>query len=317
MRCLRKDSRSRRAKRVFVCACLLLTAIDGVSARNVYRWVDAQGMVHYTDQPPTGTAASRVPVTTVRVEGEVQKLATLRLDSSENHYDAVVTNMQAGPVEIELRAADASNIASDPPLPLRVVLKPYESVKVATLSLADPTRPSGKFALQLGNFPGDPHAQPQDVIYRLPVESRDWRMGQGWHGRFSHNDAQSGYAIDIVVDEGTPVLAARDGTVMMVDSDFDKAGLNREKFVERANAIRIVHDDGTMAVYGHLKLDGQLVRPGQRVRAGQRIGYSGNTGYTGGPHLHFCVQVNRGFDLESIPFRMQGPAGPVTIPDER
>ena len=113
------------------------------------------------------------------------------------------------------------------------------------------------------------------------------------------------------------MLAARGGVVMQVESDFDKAGLDREKYVERANVIRIVHDDGSMAIYAHLRLDGALVRPGERVDAGQRIGYSGNTGYSGGPHLHFAVLVNRGMDLESIPFRMQSPAGVVSIPGAR
>ena len=313
MRKFRSRKQVSRIPRAALCAGLLLAG--GVMARDVYRWVDAQGMVHYTDQPPTGSAASRVPVSVVRVEGEVAKIASLRVDSSGDHYDAVVTNAIAGPVEVELRAANASNLASNPVLPFRTVLQAYASAKIATLSLADPTRHGG-FSLQLGAVPGDPNTQPQDVAYRLPVEASDWRIGQGWHGAFTHNDAQSGYAVDIVVAEGTPVLAARDGTVMMVESDFDKAGLGA-KYADRANEIRILHDDGTMAVYAHLKLDGALVRPGQRVVAGQRIAYSGNTGYSTGPHLHFAVQVNRGMDLESIPFRMQGPSGPIAIPDGR
>ena len=35
--------------------------------------------------------------------------------------------------------------------------------------------------------------------------------------------------------------------------------------------------------------------------------------FTTGPDLHFAVQVNRGMRLESIPFRMRGPAGPLRI----
>jgi murein DD-endopeptidase MepM/ murein hydrolase activator NlpD len=93
---------------------------------------------------------------------------------------------------------------------------------------------------------------------------------------------------------------------MQVESDFDKAGLDLEQYGGRANFVRIVHEDGTMAVYAHLQEDGVLVRPGQRVRTGQRIGTSGNTGFTTAPHLHIALQVNRGMRLESIPFRMQG-----------
>jgi murein DD-endopeptidase MepM/ murein hydrolase activator NlpD len=271
---------------------------------------------HYTDRPPTGQAATRVAVSVTPVRAEVSAIAQMQVEADGDHYDAVVTNTLAGPIEVELQAINASNLASTPALPLRALLKPYANVTLAKLGLANPTQ-AGGFQLKLAAVPGDPTAQAQAVTYLLPVDTRSWRIDQGWHGSFSHNDAQSSYAIDISVDEGTPVLAARDGVVMQVESDFDKAGLNREKFVERANVIRIVHDDGSMAVYAHLKLDGALVRPGQHVVAGQRIGYSGNTGFTTGPHLHFVVQVNRGIDLESIPFQMRGPSGPVAIPGAR
>ena len=93
---------------------------------------------------------------------------------------------------------------------------------------------------------------------------------------------------------------------MQVESDFDKAGLDLEKYGGRANYVRILHDDGTMGLYAHLRPEGVLVRVGQRVRQGQQIGLSGNTGFTSGPHLHFAVQVNRGMNLLSIPFRMPG-----------
>ena len=100
---------------------------------------------------------------------------------------------------------------------------------------------------------------------------------------------------------------------MQVENDFAKAGLNRERYGGRANFIRILHEDGTMALYAHLREEGALVRVGQRVRGGQQIGLSGNTGFTTGPHLHFVIQVNRGMKLESLPFRMRGPAGPLRI----
>jgi murein DD-endopeptidase MepM/ murein hydrolase activator NlpD len=100
---------------------------------------------------------------------------------------------------------------------------------------------------------------------------------------------------------------------MQVESDFDKAGLDLEKYGGRANYVRILHDDGTMALYAHLREEGVLVRVGQRVRAGQRIGLSGNTGFTSGPHLHFALQVNRGMRLVSVPFRMIGPDGYLSL----
>ena len=99
--------------------------------------------------------------------------------------------------------------------------------------------------------------------------------------------------------------------------DPAKAGLHREKYGGRANFIRILHDDGSMAVYAHLQPEGVQVHTGQRVRQGQRIGLSGNTGFSTAPHLHFVLQVNRGMRLESIPFRMFGPLGELRFPGSR
>jgi len=78
-----------------------------------------------------------------------------------------------------------------------------------------------------------------------------------------------------------------------------------DTLLRNANLIRVLHDDGTMAVYAHLQRDGAVVAPEQRVRTGQHIGWSGNTGFSTGPHLHFAVQVNRGMRLVSLPFRME------------
>jgi murein DD-endopeptidase MepM/ murein hydrolase activator NlpD len=103
-------------------------------------------------------------------------------------------------------------------------------------------------------------------------------------------------------------LAARPGTVIGVAAGFREGGQDAA-LSRRANFIRILHDDGSMALYAHLQEDGVEVVPGEQVGLGQRIGLTGNTGYTSGPHLHFAVQLNAGMRLVSIPFRMVGPDG--------
>jgi murein DD-endopeptidase MepM/ murein hydrolase activator NlpD len=290
---------------------LLLCAAAPAAAKKIYKVVDAQGITHYTDRKPEDGAAAEV----IKVRAEQQDIAALRLEGFERERRAVVSNRLAGAIEVELSFTSHDNIAPDPPLPLRQVIPPESERSIATLRSLDPARPAG-FALQFTAVPGDPAARHDGTVYRLPVDSGAWRIDQGYGGGFSHGDAQSRYAIDLAVDEGTPVVAAREGVVMQVEDDFEGAGLDREKYGGRANHVRVLHADGTMAIYAHLLPESVTLAPGQRVRTGQRIGASGNTGFSTGPHLHFAVQLNRGMELVSIPFALEGPAGPIPIPGE-
>jgi len=293
----------------------VLPVTQAVQAAHVYRWTDRAGVVHYGDHaPPPEVPPSKV--TTLRLPGDAGAIARLRIEADGAQHLAWADNRLDGPVEVLLKLRRGSNVTSDPPLPARATVPAHGTALVAVMSAADPTHP-GDFELSLDSLPGDPSAHPRDVTYQLPIESARARVDQGYGGRFSHRDAQNLYAVDFAAPIGTPVLAARDGVVMQIEADYEQAGLNLEKYGGRANFIRIVHDDGTMALYAHLKPDGALARAGQRVRAGQRIGLSGNTGFTTGPHLHFAVQVNRGMRLESIPFRMAGPDGPLQFQDAR
>ncbi|MGN6513045.1 MAG: peptidoglycan DD-metalloendopeptidase family protein [Lysobacteraceae bacterium] len=292
----------------------LATATLPAGAAHVYRWTDPAGIVHYGDRAPDPARARARDLRVIPVPAEPGAVVRLRVEGDgSGNYLAWADNTLAGPLEVMLRFRRADNVAGDPPLPAEAVVPARGSLRVARIAALDPGR-NGAFELQLDAMPGDPSAQPRDVVYRLPLRQQGSRIDQGYGGRFSHTDPQNRYAVDFAADIGTPVLAARDGVVMQVESDFDKAGLNLEKYGGRANFVRILHEDGTMGLYAHLQEGGVLVRLGQRVRAGQQIGLSGNTGFTTGPHLHFAVQVNRGMRLESVPFRMAGPVGALAIP---
>jgi murein DD-endopeptidase MepM/ murein hydrolase activator NlpD len=285
-------------------AAALCAVIGPARADKVYKWVDRDGVVHYGDRPPDRARAESSRVEEIPVRAEPGAMARLRVEQDGAHYLAWADNALYGPIEVRLRFARSDNIAGLPALPARATVPALGKALVSRLHVVDPAR-GGQFELQLDGVPGDPSARPLDVEYLVPLRAPDGvRIDQGYGGRFSHTDPQNRYAIDFAAKEGTQVVAARRGLVMQVESDFDKAGLNHERYGGRANFVRILHDDGTMALYAHLRLDGVMVRAGQRVRAGQLIGLSGNTGFTTGPHLHFAVQVNRGMTLESIPFRL-------------
>ncbi len=294
--------------RPYIAALALLVALLPVpGSAQVYRWVDKNGVVHYGDRQPGNAAASKVRVIPVPVEPGA--IARLRVEAGDGEYLAFADNSLAGPIEVLLGFGRSSNVRGEPALPARATVPARGSVLVARLRAEDPGR-SGNFELSLTGVPGNPSARPQDVEYLLPLRQSRSRVDQGFGGQFSHQDEQNRYALDFAAEIGTPVLAARGGTVMQVESDFSKAGLKREKYGGRANFVRILHDDGSMALYAHLKANGALVRVGQRVSASQQIGLTGNTGFTTGPHLHFALQVNRGMRLLSIPFRMRGVAMP-------
>jgi murein DD-endopeptidase MepM/ murein hydrolase activator NlpD len=127
-----------------------------------------------------------------------------------------------------------------------------------------------------------------DYLYALPFQSGTaYRLLQGYGSRFSHTGLEE-FAIDIDMPTGTPVHAARPGTVEQTEASNSKGcwdpGCGRW-----ANFIVIRHSDGTTGEYYHLDQNGVIVNVGDEIVRGQKIGYSGNTGHTTRPHLHFAV----------------------------
>ncbi|KFN43452.1 peptidoglycan DD-metalloendopeptidase family protein [Arenimonas oryziterrae] len=291
---------------------LLALAIAAVALADdtVYRWVDGKGTLHYGDN--AHGAARAAPARALPADSS--GIADLQMVRNGEATDVYVANRLGGPIELDLSFTAAHNVQSLPSLPLRQVIAANKRVLISRIEASAPGLPSS-YAVGLLAMPGDPRAMPDDRTYSLPIdENSDWELGQLFHGGFSHTDEQNLYAVDLIVPVGTPVLAARDGVVMQVMSGFNSAGLNQAQYAERANIIRILHDDGSMAVYAHLQENGALVKVGQRVTVGEQIAFSGNTGYSSGPHLHFCLQVNRGMRLVSVPFRMVGPEGFLPLP---
>lgn len=313
MRPLTKTRALRHGLPLLLCLSVLCAA--SAQAAKVYRWKDANGTVRYGDQPPSGKA-SHGPVKVIPVEIQPGAIARLRIVRAEDGYQAWAENALAGPVEVRLGFGRNRNTRGEPALPARATVAAGDSALVARILGVNPAQ-SGDFELRMDAVPGKPGVRPRDVEYTFPLLTHDLRVEQGFGGAYSHNDEQNHYAVDFAAPIGTDVVAARDGVVMQVENDFGSAGLNREKYGERANFVRILHDDDTMALYAHLAEGGVLVRQGQRVRSGQLIGRSGNTGFTSGPHLHFAVQANQGMRLVSVPFRMFSPHGILRFGETR
>lgn len=151
--------------------------------------------------------------------------------------------------------------------------------------------------------PGNMQAK-HDVnsVYHYPYSPDQYfRVVQGFGGWYSHRGA-SRFAVDFAMPVGTPIYAARAGTVIDLQQKNSRGGPSR-KYAEYANYIIILHEDGTTGEYFHLKQNGVTVSLGEKVKAGQKIGYSGNTGFSSLPHLHFAVYRAKPFGkFESLPF---------------
>ena len=85
--------------------------------------------------------------------------------------------------------------------------------------------------------------------------------------------------MDLAADEGTPIWAARGGTVY-------RAGYNEYN----GYYVGVDHGDGFSTVYLHMTH--YVVDVGDYVSQGETLGYMGSTGVSSGPHLHLTMYYN-------------------------
>jgi murein DD-endopeptidase MepM/ murein hydrolase activator NlpD len=94
------------------------------------------------------------------------------------------------------------------------------------------------------------------------------------------------------MDAGVPVYAAAAGTVLFAhDGEFDRCS-RVNPCGHFPNYVNILHADGLLTQYLHLKKDSVSVITGQPVAAGQQIGLVGSSGFSSDAHLHFAVYQN-------------------------
>lgn len=89
--------------------------------------------------------------------------------------------------------------------------------------------------------------------------------------------------IDLRTYCGTPIYAAKDGTVQWAQY---RNGFGNQVMIDHG----LYNGSSLMASYNHMT--SFVVSAGQSVSQGQLLGYSGNTGTSAACHLHFEVYVN-------------------------
>lgn len=126
-------------------------------------------------------------------------------------------------------------------------------------------------------------AESSRVVF--PVPAGTWVLTSEYGPRVHPISGESSFhtGTDFAAPDGTPILAAADGTVTVAEFSGGYGGL-----------IVIEHtlDGKTVATaYGHMWETGIHVQPGDTVTAGQHIGDIGSSGNSTGPHLHFEVRT--------------------------
>lgn len=217
-------------------------------------------------------------------------------------------NLREFPITFTLRIRNG-DLVVDGPRTVTRTLAPRQSEQVMVLSNGG-TRDDTDYRYSLDWTVGDKDAvHDDDHLYSLPYASGEsYRVIQGFGSRFSHTGLEE-FAIDLDMDIGTPVHAARSGVVALVEESHSK-GCWEDGCGKYANFVVILHSDGTTGEYYHLDKDGAIVTVGDNVTQGQKIAYSGNTGHTTTPHLHFAVyRASDWGNTQSIPVRFAGASG--------
>ena len=220
----------------------------------------------------------------------------------------IAKNTSYIPIEVMVElSSDSKNVSSDLSKAITVPPKSQKfGFKVCISDASKVWNYNYTFNTMLG-FSTNTHTG--DGKYFLPFkEGESYTVVQGEMGTFSHF-GEFLDSLDFGMPEGSDITAMRNGTVTFVKEDSNEGGPDRS-FLDKANFIWVLHTDGSIGKYVHLKQNGALVNLGDKIKAGDVVGLSGNTGFTDGPHLHVQVLLEKGFgEREFIPIRFKGIDG--------
>jgi murein DD-endopeptidase MepM/ murein hydrolase activator NlpD len=259
-----------------------------LQAADIYKYQDANGKWRYSDKKPkTDTAETLTLKKTAKPKIEPRFFVDKDEQRGKNHL--VVHNPFHAPVHVRLQSSQLKKGKS------RVIPALGKKTLLSTADTIEPFTYKWQW--------GDPSRAPGPQEYQFPADPLGcYRISQAFNGKFSHQGDNSRYAVDIALPVGTAINAARAGVVIAVKDDYYMGGVDKF-FLDKANYVRILHDDGTFALYGHILLGTAAVRVGDKVTAGTTLAKSGSSGYSSGPHLHFVIHRNTGFKMTSVPFR--------------
>ncbi|HRH31680.1 MAG TPA: M23 family metallopeptidase [Candidatus Paceibacterota bacterium] len=177
-------------------------------------------------------------------------------------------------------------------------LSPVAAVAAVAKAPAKTTTPTPSATPKVAVAP-KPAATPAPLGVPVPVES----LGELVHGKLvrptvnngssagfirpiaeglgrKSQDKHDGFAVDLAVATGTPIMAAQTGTVILVKSGGYNGGYGSYVVIEHAGGIQ--------TLYAHMSKT--IAKVGDVVAQGETIGLVGSTGRSTGPHVHYEVR---------------------------
>ena len=303
-----------------ICPLALLLALivplgltTELHAQQLYKYRGENGEWIFSDRPPVD---DQTPEVRELAKGSAPATVDVKHRFVGTTVELFASNGYYAPVEIALEIVSLRGLSfPDPEQPMTWVLPPRSSRNLLQLELLeDGSTPFLEYRFRY--IQGDPAARHDPRRpYRLPYAvASQYPVTQAFPEIATHDSIDSYYAVDFAMPVGTDIFAARGGIVFDVASSNFRAGQDIKRDGPAANVVRILHDDGTYAIYAHLNTNSIRVQPGDRVERGDYIADSGNTGYSSGPHLHFVVMRNVGQRVESIPVTFVGATTEPVVP---
>src|SRR5690606_5956867 len=151
----------------------------------------------------------------------------------------VATNDEPVPVTVVLTFRSLENLRRPPGSRIERIIPP-DSSAVIRLERVGRGRYSADVAISIDL--GSSSTKPDDYVYSVPFGGSARRpLIQGFGGEGTHLGSMR-YSLDFAMPRYTPVVAARDGVVLLVQDGFTE-GRADPRLLERANLVMVAHED--------------------------------------------------------------------------
>lgn len=210
---------------------------------------------------------AKVSASKAAVENERQSYQAA-VDAKNNYMKVLESNLDLYKAEFEKAQANWDSLDAEI---VRLQKQISEQKKAEEAAARRATRVHSNITVSSGPRNGQSYTWPLPGHYSISSP-----FGYRVHPILGYSKFHSG--VDIPAPSGTPIVAAKSGTVIM-----------SKLMSGYGNVVMIDHGD-TVTVYAHCSA--LNVGVGDLVNAGDVVAFVGSTGLSTGAHLHFEVRVN-------------------------